>query len=283
MIIWPLVLLPFLFFGYRFYSISENNIITTIKKHIKYSNMCDENDEPSGFFIGKHYIGYIYKATKQEEGSVMYILCNPKQFEKIKLRNDKIIPITDTLTKLYIRKGNYWNFIYSQRLFNCTQFTPSSNQQIIIEKVKKFYNENKRCVLLITGDSGTGKSSVGLLTAKELKASFCKTFNPTTPGDNFENLYNQVNPTNDNPLTILLDEFDNLIEQFHNKEVKLHNYIPTEVYNKTTYNTLFDDINLNVYDNVIVILTSNLSKEIFINKYELSYIRPGRIDLFFEL
>jgi Holliday junction resolvasome RuvABC ATP-dependent DNA helicase subunit len=136
---------------------------------------------------------------------------------------------------------------------------------------------------MISGRPGTGKSSMGILIAKELNGSLCKTYDPTNPGDYLENVYNQVNPTDKNPLILLIDEFDILLHSLHNKLVVLHDDIPTEVSTKTKWNNLFDDLNLKLFPNLIVILTTNLTRKTIEKNYEKSYIRPGRVNFHYNI
>jgi hypothetical protein len=248
-----------------------------------YSIITNDQNDPSGFFIGKYYIGYIYKPTKQSEINILYCLCKVDQFNKLKKKNDIIIKETDIFIDLYMRKGNYYHFEYQKRQLNCTNFIPKKNQNHIIKQIIEFYRKNNKCVVMISGDPGKGKSAVGILIAKEINGSLCKSYNPTNPGDNLENLYNQINPTINNPLILLIDEFDILLDSLHNNKIILHKNIPIEIYNKTTWNNLFDDINLKLYPNIIIILTSNLNKTTIENKYDSSYIRKNRIDLIFNL
>jgi hypothetical protein len=63
----------------------------------------------------------------------------------------------------------------------------------------------------------------------------------------------------------------------------MHADMPTEVYNKTTWNTLLDDINIKLYPYVIIILTSNLSKDEIDLKYDPSYIRNKRVNIYHNL
>ena len=64
----------------------------------------------------------------------------------------------------------------------------------------------------------------------------------------------------------------------------MHKDIPTEVYNKTTWNTLLDDINIKLYPYLIIILTSNLSNSDIDLKYnDTSYIRTGRVNIYHNL
>lgn len=282
-ILWTLIIIPFLMLGYSFYCIAEPNLITMISKNIKYSTIRDEQEEPSGFFIGKYYIGYIFSTTKNSETGLLYCLCTADQFKELKKKEDTVAIKTDKFINLYTRKGNYYHFYYKKRELNCTLFLIKTHQQNIIDKVVTCYKEKKKCVIMISGSPGAGKSAMGILIAKELNGSLCKTYNPTNPGDNLENVYNQVNPTITNPLVLLIDEFDILLESFHNHQVVMHKNIPIEVYNKTTWNNLFDDINLMLYPNLIVILTTNLTKTIIEEKYDPSYIRKGRVDIIEQL
>ena len=284
-ILWTFIIIPFLFLGYKFYCITEQNLITIISKNIKYSIIINDQDDPSGFFIGKYFIGYLYKSNKDSEINILYCLCSTEQFNKLKSKDDVKIKDTDIFINIYMRKGNYYHFEYQKRQLNCTDMNINKykNQKHILNQVINYYKKNNNCVTIISGDPGKGKSALGILIAKELKGSLCKSFNPTNPGDNLENLYNQVNPTINNPLILLLDEFDVILDLIFYNKIPLHKNIPTEIYNKTTWNNLFDDINLKLYPNLIIILTSNINKETIEQTYDSSYIRKGRVNLTFNL
>ena len=83
----------------------------------------------------------------------------------------------------------------------------------------------------------------------------------------------------------MLDEFDIILDLFHNNKIKLHNEMHTEVSSKISWNSLFDDIQsklypLSFYDSYINILTSNLERETLETDYDPSYIRPGRVHVY---
>ena len=282
-IISTLLIIPFLICGFKYYCITEQNLITAISKNIKYSIIINDQNDPSGFFIGKYYIGYIYRSNKDSEINILYCLCKVKQFNELKKKNNIIIKESDIFINMYMRKGSYYHFEYHKRQLNCTSLIARKNQQHIINQVVDFYKKNNNCVCMISGDPGKGKSAIGILIAKELNGSLCKTYNPTNPGDNLENLYNQANPSINNPLVLLIDEFDILLDSIHHDKIILHKNIPIEIYNKTTFNNLFDDINLKLYPNLIIIFTSNLNKSTIENKYDPCYIRKGRVNLIFNL
>lgn len=268
---------------FQLYRTFDIDTITSISKNISISTVRDERNEPCCLFIGKYYIGYIYKSSSNKENNILYCLCTENKFEELKKKKGEIEIDTDTYIPLYTRRGNYFNFRYKKRKLNCTKFLATDSQKTIINEVSTFYKNNNNCVIMISGRPGTGKSSMGILIAKELNGSLCKTYDPTNPGDYLENVYNQVNPTDKNPLILLIDEFDILLHSLHNKQVVLHKDIPTEVYNKTKWNNLFDDLNLKLYLNLIVILTTNLTRKTIEKNYEKSYIRPGRVNFHYNI
>jgi DNA replication protein DnaC len=285
-------MIPFIYFGYTLYIINDYNTITTICKNIKYSTLRNEQDEPSGFFISKKFCGYIFEQLNKDSSvNLLYCLCTATQFKELQKKSDSIITKSDKSIDLYTRKGNYYHLHYVKRDLVCTNFIAKSgehsdsrsNQKDIITNIIEYYNQNNTCVIMISGEPGTGKSIMGVLIAKELNGSLCKTYSPITSGDTLENIYNKANPTKLKPLIILLDEFDIILHSFHENKVELHKDVPTEVYNKITWNNLLDDINMKLYPRLILILTSNLDKEQIEAKYDPSYIREGRVNMYVKL
>jgi len=282
------IILMIIFMNFTFYRTFDKSTITTISKNISYSSIRDECNELCGLFFGYSYIGYIYKSSNDKENNILYCLCTENQFEELKKKKGEIIRDTDIFIKLLTRMGTYYNLRYVKSHLNCTKFIANDFQEQIIREVFEFYKENNNCVIMISGGPGTGKSSMGVLIAKKCAEEFeegylCKTFNPTSPGDPLRYLYNQCNPTLKKPLILLIDEFDILLDSFHHNQVVLHEHIPTEVYNKITWNNLFDDINSKLYPNLIVILTTNLTRENIEKEYDKSYIRPGRVNFYYNI
>ena len=120
------------------------------------------------------------------------------------------------------------------------------------------------------------------LRAKKLNANFVDDFNPSEPGDTLEYLYTLVRPTHSNPLVIVLDEIDILIETFHNGNVIQHKKITKLVNNKTTWNKFLDKIEIGLYPHIILLLCSNKSKK-YIDNLDPSYLRDGRVHHYAEL
>jgi len=272
-------------FGYSFYNVTDSNVITCISKNIKYSTVQNEDDCPSGLFIGYYYVGYISERANKESPGLLYCLATHNIFKE--LTKKQYISSGDENRNIFVSlitiKGNYYYRYSRKRDIECSYYNPKPDQEQIIENVITFYNKNNMCVTMIYGNPGTGKSIIGLLLAKRLKGSFCKTYNPTMPGDTLENIYDNANVSQSTPLILLIDEFDILLDRFHNNKIIMHKDIPIEVHNKTTWNSLFDDINIKLYPYLIVVLTSNLSNYEINEKYDKSYIREGRVNLIHNL
>ena len=122
---------------------------------------------------------------------------------------------------------------------------------------------------------------VGYLVAKQLEGSYCDGWNPTEPSDSIDLIYSEILPTVNNPLVLILEEFDKIIDSLAG-EIPKHKWLITQVHNKTSWNSLLDKIALGIYPNLILILISNKTPDYFNNK-DSSYIRSGRVDKQFHL
>lgn len=120
------------------------------------------------------------------------------------------------------------------------------------------------------------------ITKKDQEANFCDTFMPTDPGDQFSNLYNQIEPTKESPLIVVLEEFDIIISRIHYGKITQHKSMPSNIYDKTSWNQFFDRFDRRYYPWVILILTSNVKPDV-IDNLDPSYIRDGRINKVFGM
>lgn len=283
-IFWTVIIIPFIFFGYSFYNINDSNVITCISKNIKHSTIRDEDNEPYGLFIGYYYIGYISQRINKDTPGLLYCLATQQTFKKLtKKQYIGSEENKNVFISLITLKGNYYCRYSKKRDLECSSYIPNKNQEQVIDETINYYNQNHICVTMIYGLPGTGKSLIGLLIAKKLKGSFCKTYDPTIAGDTLKNIYDRAQINKNNPLILLIDEFDVILDRLHNNKITMHKDMPTEVYNKTTWNTLLDDINIKLYPHVIIILTSNLSKDNIDLQYDPSYIRNGRVNIYHNL
>jgi len=280
----------------RYYMIyAEKDKFREISKNIEekvyfgaYKNNNGRNT-PTGYFVGWHCIGYFDTMDKYEDSDRIQIICTVPFFKKItKEKNVDAFavvekpapPLIQPVSKIRVfnRTGTYKRFYYNCLTLNIGAIYPIGKQGEIIDSISEIYDKQKRASVFIHGITCAGKSSIGYLLAKKYNGRFCHSFNPTDPGDQFPSLINNINSEysdEDVPNIIVLEEADMIIKAIHSGTVALNREVPTSVYNKSTWSTFLDDMIF--YKNVILILTSNESKE-KIDDLDNSYLRKGRID-----
>ena len=274
----------FLFFSmiskYKIYMINDKNKIKSIYNYIQYSTFLDDQQTPHGFILGNNFIGFLNNNNNnslESSKKILYILINEINFKSIFSNN----VIEDSINYWY-RDGNYWDIKYKKRLLH-VDIIPDNKQQEVINDISLYYNEFNKGVFFIYGEPGKGKSTLLRILGNHYKSHICKTLKISDPNDTIEYIYNSVVPTKERPLIILFDEIDTLIHSIHNNEIQKHKHYPIEVYNKTTYNTFFDNMNDSMFPYVILLLTSNKSKEEIDNETHSCYLREGRVNKYFHL
>ena len=137
-------------------------------------------------------------------------------------------------------------------------------------------------LFFISGSPETGKSLIAMLMACTGPIHQIKKWNPTDPGDFFNVIYSKINPTEDKPLIVVLNEVDGIIEKIH-KGVKMNtDGIDCEITNKKKWDDFFDEFaDEGIYRNTILLMNSNKTKS-FLDELDPAYIRPGRIDKCWE-
>lgn len=273
----------FLFFSmiskYKIYIINDKKKIISVYKHIQYSTFLDDQQNPQGFILGTNFVGFLSSNDSlKSQDKKLYLLINEYLFKEIFSNNNVI---EDNITYIY-RDGSYWNIKYKKRFLHI-DLIPNDNQQEIINDISFYYNKFNKGVFFIYGEPGKGKSTLLRILGNHYKSSICKTFKMTDPNDTIEYLYNCVEPTKERPLIILLDEIDTSIQMIHYNQILQHKYFPIEVYNKTTYNTFFDNMNDLMFPYLIILLTSNKTKEDIDNETHPCYLREGRVNKYFHL
>jgi hypothetical protein len=292
------ILTPLLFvlrlFGIHYYTIrNDEEKVRTVIKYLQKNTISSEiiyqhgNSFPSGTFISPTCVGfYKYSGLRDSGTGEVQVLTTKKMFMKM-VESDKIASAF-TATKstilasdeeerpisIYGRVGEYTNLYYSALRLDVQGLEPKGQQKEIVEDICQKYEETKRGVFFIHGISGAGKSTIGLLVAKQLNGTFSHTFNPTDPGDTLHLLLRDSDPCEESPTIIVLEEINTLIRNINEGTVHKHKNITTQIHNKSTYNTFFDD--LIMYKHVIIIMTSNEDK-LALDALDPCYLRSGRI------
>jgi hypothetical protein len=253
------------------------------------------NGKPFGLFYGKWYIGSITSNNSQHgsQEQTMYIIMKRATYEtttnttKNNMTDASDSTASATAEKRIIdireRRGNPWWWEYADRKYDATKFLkrePRDYQQNIIDDILSIIKSkaSRSGTFFIHGDPGTGKSLLTLLLAKQIGAYYCDTWKPTDPGDNLSKVYSTISPDDDNPLVLVLEECDKLITNVIQGNVKPHLYIPIPMMDKSDWNSMLDKVtDLGFYPNLILILTSNVSRD-SLHGLDASVLRDGRID-----
>lgn len=288
-----LILLPFIGLGYYIIQNDEEKIRKAFKllegRTIS-SSMSYQYGKllPSGIFVGFQCIGY-YNVGSRNEGtsSRIHIITSPSIFNSL-IKNDENVYscekgetiITEKKkVEMYSVCGSYADLYYSSRHIDVTSLRARGEQNEIVSKIKHIFNTKGRATIFLHGVSGAGKSTVGFLLAKELDASFCHSFNPTSPNHNLNRLA-QIANLAECPLILVIEEVDTMIKDIHANRIPLHKEMQIAIYNKSTYNTFMDDMFF--FKNMILIMTSNTSYEA-ISEIDPSYLRRGRVDACYSM
>ena len=240
--------------------------------------------EPDQWIIGQWYIGYINTTASSfgEESKTLHLFSTAAFYRQVVdgISADAEPPKT---ISFYEREGSFYNLHYMVRELEPLAFEPKDNQKAAIEAILQDYNENGHSTVLLYGKAGSGKSMIPLFLAKKLLekktgVSLVDTFNPSQPNDILANVYAKANPTNSKPCIIVLEEVDQWIIPMHEHQIMPHKQFPIQIANKTDWNMFMDRFDRKLYQNVILIMTSNKSLRFF-NHLDRSYFRDGRVNV----
>ena len=92
--------------------------------------------------------------------------------------------------------------------------------------------------------------------------------------------FEKLTADTDTPLVIVLEEANLMIHSVHEGTIERHREIPVPISDKTSWVGFLD--NLIFYRNIVVILTSNESKDA-LDALDPAYLRKGRVDATFSM
>ena len=276
--------------------INTKNILKQIKDNggfISKYIIDDGKQEPDGlcFNIKHKYLVYIENWTTSNQytskkNSKVYVIgkcpIDIKSISNLDDSGDDIGENTKVL-KLYLSSA-FYDGQFKQINLPFNNFEPLSHQTDTINKIVDSYEKNifHICRTLVYGEPRKGKSFIGKLLASKYDSAYCFDIKLDSPGTQLLTLWETFKPEKDRPLIVQIDEFDILIKNIHEQNIKHeHDWLKTMVYDKQSYNTFISEY-LICLPYVIYLFTMN-SKPEDINKMDESFIRTNRIDLLCEM
>jgi hypothetical protein len=165
---------------------------------------------PGGYFMGRECFGY-YSDTGMDSDMEIIISTSPEKFQKLMdetvvecnslsfdhIPPSKRPPLNPKNVLIWSRAGSYTNIYYRSTQVDMSSIEPIGEQIHVVEDIVKKYKSRQRLVAFVHGVTGAGKSTLGLFVAKQLSGLYCHTFNPSEPGDTFENLLRDTETLDD--------------------------------------------------------------------------------------
>jgi len=275
----------------RLYSLRKSDECKRVQKKLTNSSHVADDGKRIGYSFGKWFVLHLAVEPSYEgDGDKYTLIMIATEASYQQLINNNSEEATDTDDEdieceqsidLWKRLGALYSPYFAKRNVSVKNISPRREQKSIMDDIKSYYDDHGHAVALIYGEPGTGKSVIGILLAKMFESGYCNTLQPWTPGVTLSQLYNEAEPTEDKPLIVMFDEVDVPLMTIH-AGVEPHKCLTTEIANKTGWNKMFDEIDLGLYPNLIIVMTSNKNPD-FINALDTCYIRSGRTNVIREM
>ena len=293
MIPWTLVFFVTRRYGIRYYVLNDADTNMRISKRLK-DNTSETGNEGrgSGYALGYWYLAHL--DGRYADDLKVWMIATEASYKALTKDMDdddnlptvtasgEVIPTPTKAIDIYGRCGAYSNIWYRKRPIKNFDFKPRTDQAILIKQIQDLYTKKKAITIFLHGPPCSGKSILGLLLADVYSSSYCNSFSPWEPGDTMACIMDEAEPTKDKPLIIVWEEIDGPLTLIH-KGLEPHKNIPILVRNKTGWNNLLDKIQLGLYPNIILLLTSNIPIRKINETLDESYLRQGRMDIIASL
>jgi hypothetical protein len=273
----------------RVYSFWKKEECLTLQKSLENWTRRSHDGKGYGYALSLNYYAYLSVTTSPDTHNYSaWIICT-EQMHKSLFKEPEPPSKTEESTESQIlqfkvlRKasGSYSNTYYRKDT-GLIRFIPSAKQQTILESIEKRFAQNNYAVILITGPPNKGKSMIGVFLAQKLGGCYCNEFTPWVPGDSLALL--SYDHDDHSPLIISLDEIDDALVKISSGSISTNPKLLISTPDKKGWNTMFDNIERSIQKNVIIIMTSNLSRDEISKKCkDESFLREPRVTDYFEM
>ena len=199
---WSSVFLLTQMFGVRLRVIQEREVCAVLQKRVEWSTHI-VNEKNCGYFFNMKFIGYIATTFNPMEA---WIICSDETFKRLTAREARVefeaqieektmsVKTMSVEIDVYDRVGSYENPWFKKRRLSLNM-EPRPEQEAIMTRILAVYAEKSKCVAMIHGQAGNGKSMVALLLAARMKTFFCNSLRPWQPGDSFSLICSEIEPS----------------------------------------------------------------------------------------
>jgi hypothetical protein len=284
--------------GIQLYIFTDVIEIKNVLKQLKISYCSTiRNEEQSGTLIGKWFIGYMHDEISSEKRTqIFYLITRTKNYIAIKKmiddkrfninndnyndnHNDNTTKTEQYKVKIWNSSGSKWWRDYHSFIVDLSYLIPFEQQIKIIKDIKDLYkiNRSRSVVVYIYGEPGAGKTSIGLLLAKEFTSHYYDGWKPLAEGNIFANFHSHITPDEEKPLIVCVNEIDTYIDKLDKQEPIKD--VERQFDGKADWNNFFDSVGIGIYPYTIIITTGNTP----ISKIDNSLMRKGRFDLIIKM
>lgn len=263
------------------------------------------NSTRYGLFVGKWYLGYQYRVSRGDlyvryEKKILIITTHNQYVNMTSMSNSKnVVNELAYGDVLEYSCGNEKN-VQINRYDIEFNLSPTLEQDKIIKQIRSMYLTKKHCCTFLYGLPGTGKTTIGYMIASQIHGTFISNYDPSVSSVKLNRL--RLSADIDVPFVLALDEVDMILhritittKKYMRNEKILNTYTVSDDkngskseeenqlcetitgYTKIDWNRMLDEMNIGLYPNTIIIMTSNEAPE-KIDELDPSYLRKGRID-----
>jgi hypothetical protein len=273
----------------RVYSFWKKEDCLTLQKTLENWTRRSHDGKGYGYALSLYYYAYLAINTGLDTQTYSaWIICTEHMYKSL-FKDPEPIKIAEECTDSQpiqfkvLRKasGSFANTYYRKDT-GLIRFIPTAKQQSILESIENRFKQNNYAVVLITGAPNKGKSMIGVFLAQKLNGYYCNEFTPWIPGDSLALL--SYDHDEQSPLIISLDEIDDALVKISSGSIPTNQKLIISTPDKKGWNTMFDNIERSIQKNVIIIMTSNLSRDEISKKCnDESFLRKPRVTDYFEM
>ena len=285
---WVAVFLFTQYYGIRLYVLKDKAVCLRIQRRLTWSSHVADGDKGYGYSVGPWYMASV-SITRTDFGEHfdVWMIATTASYNRLVAEdtfsvvpNTAAAPTEKSLT-IFERTGSYTHTWFKRRNVSLKSLTPRPDQDAVLSIISEHQTTHAHTVAYLYGPAGGGKSMVGPMLAGRLGGSYCNTLKPWQPGDTLADIYSEAMPSASKPLVVAFDEVDVALLAIH-AGIPSHKTTPIVVPDKTGWNRFLDEIDRGLYPHLILLLTSNRDPD-FIRSLDPSYIRPGRVNILYEI